>query len=133
MELIKWLDGYSVGIEEVDNQHKVLVEIINELFTQISQGKAKDNLNEIFDRLTEYTKVHFKDEEAMLVKFAYPDIISHRFEHNKFVKKLSEMKLEFDSSKITISLEILNFLKDWFINHILITDMKYSEYIKNQV
>ena len=67
MELIKWTDKYLVGIKEIDNQHKGLVVLINELFNLMSQGKAKDNMNEIFIHLTEYTKKHFYTEELMLI------------------------------------------------------------------
>lgn len=130
MELIKWTDSYSVGIEEVDNQHKGLVIIINELFSYMSQGKAKENLSDIFDHLTDYTKLHFSVEESMLVKYAYPDYEQHKFEHTKFIDKMNELKSDFQSGKITISLEILSFLKDWLINHIQHTDKKYSEHIK---
>jgi len=130
MELIKWTDQYSVGIKEIDNQHKGLVIIINELFSYMSEGKAKENLNEIFDHLTEYIKKHFFVEETMLVKYAYPDYDQHKVEHSKFIQKLNDLKSEFKSGKITISLEILNFLKDWLLNHIQHTDKKYSAFIE---
>ncbi|MBI9052823.1 MAG: hemerythrin family protein [Bacteroidales bacterium] len=130
MELIKWTDQYSVGITEIDNQHKGLVIIINELFSYMSNGKAKEHLNNIFDHLTDYTEKHFLVEETMLIKYAYPDYDQHKFEHSKFIEKLKSLKLEFESGKITISLEILNFLKDWLLNHILNTDKKYSAHIE---
>ncbi|MFC2104815.1 hemerythrin domain-containing protein, partial [Bacteroidota bacterium] len=72
MEIIKWSDDYSVGINEIDNQHKGLVIIINELFNLISEGKSKNKLEEIFNHLTDYTKKHFTAEEKMMEKFAYP-------------------------------------------------------------
>jgi hemerythrin len=129
MEIIKWSDSYSVGIKEIDNQHKGLVIIINELFTFMTEGKAKDNLEPIFEHLTEYTKLHFGVEETMLFKYAYPDLDQHKIEHQKFINKLESLKEDFKYGKITISLEILNFLKDWLINHIQHTDKKYSEHI----
>jgi len=129
MELIKWTDSYSVGITEIDNQHKGLVIIINELFTYMTEGKAKDNLNIIFDHLTEYTKLHFGVEETMLFKYDYPDLDQHKLEHQKFIDKLNNLKTGFQYGKITISLETLNFLKDWLLNHIQHTDKKYSEHI----
>lgn len=130
MELIKWNDSYLLGIEEIDNQHKGLVIIINELFNYMSEGRAKKNLTDVFDHLTEYTELHFGAEEMMLVKYAYPDYDQHKLEHEKFIDKLNSFKADFKSGKITISLEVLNFLKDWLINHIMHTDKKYSEHIK---
>lgn len=131
MELIKWTNEYSVGVEEIDNQHKGLIILINELFTLMSEGKAKSKLNEIFDHLTNYTKIHFKTEEIMLYKFAYKDLDSHKQEHKNFIEKLKDFKKEFETGKVTISIEILNFLKNWLINHICISDKNYSSYIKN--
>ena len=122
MELIKWTDIYSIGIIEIDNQHRGLVIIINELFTHMSEGKAKENLSEIFDHLTEYTQKHFMVEETMMIKYGYQDYEQHKLEHQKFVDKLKSFKSEFNNGKVTLSLEILNFLKDWLLNHIQVTD-----------
>ena len=130
MELIRWTDKYSVGIKEIDNQHQGLVIIINELFTYMSEGRAKNKLQDIFNHLTDYTKIHFRFEETMLVKYAYSEIDQHKAEHQKFIKKLENLKSEFLNNKITISLEVLNFLKDWLLNHILISDKKYSVHIQ---
>ena len=129
MEIIKWTDEYSVGINEIDNQHKGLVILINELFNLMSKGKAKDNLKEILDHITDYTKKHFLAEETMLIKYAYPDFEQHKLEHIKFVEQLNNLKSDFYSGKVTISIEILNFLKNWLINHIMHTDKKYSKHI----
>jgi len=130
MDLIKWTNEYSVGIEEIDNQHKGLIIVINELFSLMSEGKAQSKLIDIFDYLTDYTKKHFKAEEDMMLKYSYHEFDQHKLEHINFIDKLSELKEDYISNKITISLEILNFLKDWLINHILITDKKYSKHIK---
>lgn len=129
MEIIKWSEKYELGIKEVDNQHKGLVIIINELFTFMSEGKAKDNLESIFEHLTDYTKKHFFTEEAMMIKYAYPDYTQHKQEHTKFIEKLTSLKDDFSHGKATVSLEILNFLKDWLLNHIQITDKKYVPHI----
>jgi hemerythrin-like metal-binding protein len=130
MELVKWTDEYSVGITEIDNQHKGLVIIINELFELMSAGKARTKMNDIFDHLTDYTKKHFYTEELMLIKYAYKGLNEHKEEHKKFIEKLSGLKSELEKGDITISLKTLNFLKDWLLNHILISDKKYSAHIK---
>lgn len=130
MELIKWTDQYKLDIKEIDNQHYGLVIIINELFTLMSEGKAKDKLNDIFDHLTNYTKKHFSTEELVLHKYAYPDAEQHKGEHQKFIDKLERFKKDFDNNKVTISLEVLNFLKDWLLNHIQISDKKYADYVR---
>lgn len=130
MELIKWTDQYKIDIKEIDNQHHGLVIIINELFTLMSEGKAKDKLNDIFEHLTDYTRKHFSTEELVLYKYAYPDLEQHKGEHNKFIEKLEGFKKDFHNNKITISLEVLNFLKDWLLNHIQISDRKYADHVR---
>ena len=125
MELIEWKEIYSVGIKEIDNQHKGLVILINELFTLIMDGKATESLNEILGHLTDYTKMHFSVEEILMRKSAYPRLDEHKIEHVKFVEKLESLKSDCDSKKATVTLEILNFLKHWIVNHILVSDMQY--------
>lgn len=125
MELIEWSDKYLVGYNEIDNQHKGLVILINELYTLMTKGKSKENLEIIFDHLTDYTKEHFSMEEMMMKKYAYPDYEQHKLEHMKFVDRLNGFRSDFKNNKVTISIEVLNFLKDWLLNHILVTDKKY--------
>ena len=129
-ETLDAFNEYLVGIKEIDNQHKGLVIIINELFTYMTAGKAKEKLDDIFDHLTDYTKKHFSTEEIVLQRYAYPELDQHKEEHLKFIKKLEDLKSDFESNKITVSLEVLNFLKDWLLNHILVSDKKYAAHIK---
>ena len=133
MELIKWSSQYELGIEEIDNQHKGLVIIINELFSLMSQGKAKNNLDKIFDHLTDYTKKHFLAEEVMLFKFGYKEFDNHKDEHKKFVEKLNDLKKDMSNGDVTTSLKVLNFLKDWLLNNIQISDKKYSSFILSKM
>jgi hemerythrin len=89
-------------------------------------------VNEIFTHLKDYTEKHFSTEEKMLIKFAYKDFEQHKKEHAKFITKLNDLYKDFEKGKVTISIEILNFLKDWLLNHILISDFKYASCILNQ-
>ncbi|MFP4025395.1 MAG: bacteriohemerythrin [Thiohalospira sp.] len=130
MKLIEWTEKYALGIKEIDNQHKGLVILINELFELMSKGKAKNHLEDIFNHLTDYTKQHFFAEEKMMIKYAYAEFDEHKQEHQKFVEKLDALKADYEKGKVTISLEILNFLKNWLLNHIQITDQKYIPHIK---
>ena len=132
MEIIQWSEKYSVGINEIDNQHKGLVILINELFTLMSEGKAKANMEDVFNHLTDYTKKHFYTEEAMIIKYAFPEYKEHKSEHNSFIEHLSQLKEDFRNEKNAISVKVLNFLKDWLLNHIMISDQKYSPFITDK-
>ncbi len=129
MELIKWTEQYNTGITEIDNQHKGLVIIINELFELMSKGQARNKMDEIFDHLTDYTKKHFFAEETMLIKFAYKEYDDHKEQHTKFIDQLNVLKKDLINNNVTVSIKTLNFLKDWLLNHILVSDKAYSAHI----
>ncbi|MEZ5334566.1 MAG: bacteriohemerythrin [Methanolobus sp.] len=130
MALITWSDKYSVGIKEIDDQHKVLVGMINDLHAAMKNAKSKEASLEIINKMAEYTKFHFSTEEKYMQRFAYSDYPEHRLEHEKFVDKVLQFRDEYENEKAGISYEILNFLKDWLVGHIQITDKKYVDLFK---
>lgn len=130
-ELISWNDSFSVGIVEMDNQHKQLVAILNDLYALLQSKSSSDELGKVLSRLVSYTKKHFADEEEFIKKHSYPDVSSQIREHKAFVDKIQNFKNDYDSGKTTISVSITSFLKDWLMNHISISDKKYGDYINN--
>jgi len=127
MAFIKWNDQYSVGVEEIDNQHKGLVKLINKLFDAMSEGQANNILGEIINEMARYTQVHFATEEKYFALFNYPESNVHIDEHQKFVAEVIKFKTQFDNGNIILSIEIFRFLKNWLVNHILVSDKKYSQ------
>ena len=129
MPIINWDGKFSVSNEEIDSQHKNLVKLINDLFDSMRIGKSKDVLEDILTELIEYTDYHFKSEEEAMKKGSYPELPAHIKIHESFVKKILEFKKDLDEGNVYISLEIINFLKDWILDHILREDKKYINYI----
>ena len=128
MSLFEWKDSYSVSVDKYDNQHKKLIGLINELHAAMSSGKAKDALSKILDELITYTKTHFADEEAEFKKHSYPGYLVQKNEHEKLTNEVVKFYEEFKNGKTNLSIEMISFLKDWLLNHILITDKKYSTF-----
>jgi hemerythrin len=128
MALFEWDSSYSVSVAEIDKQHQKLVAMINDLNDAMKQGKGKDILAGIIGELFTYAGNHFANEEKYFDKFAYPAAASHKLEHNNFVKKVSEFKNSFDSGQLALTIEVINFLKDWLKNHIQGTDKKYGPF-----
>jgi len=126
MAFYEWQANFSVGVNEMDEQHKKLIAILNQLHDSMKAGKAAKEIGLIIDEMVEYTKFHFAAEEKRMTEKNYIGLASQKAEHAAFVKKAQEFQKEVNSGKLAVSLDVLNFLKDWLTNHILITDMKYS-------
>ncbi len=123
---IKWDNSFSVNIKEIDRQHQVLVDIINDLYESMSSGKSKSIMSKILDGLTDYTKKHFSYEEKMMDSYKYHGLSDQLKQHQKFVDKLTDMCDNFSNNKAVLSTELMEFLKDWLTNHIKKTDMEYK-------
>ncbi|WP_298684569.1 bacteriohemerythrin [uncultured Methanomethylovorans sp.] len=87
MRLITWSEKYSMNIKEIDDQHKKLVEMINELHDTMKQAKSKETSLIVINELVAYTQYHFSTEEKYMKQFGYSDHVSHKKEHEKFVYK----------------------------------------------
>lgn len=128
MSLITWSDRLSVNVSEIDRQHQKLIAMINDLDDAMRQGKGKTVLGKIVSGLISYTVTHFKTEENYFDRFGYAETEAHKKEHAAFVRKVSDFKSGFEQGKITLTIEIMNFLSDWLKNHIKGTDKKYSAF-----
>jgi hemerythrin-like metal-binding protein len=129
MALISWNEKYSVKVDSIDKQHKRLVDLINELHDAMMNKKAKDVLLKIIRGLVAYTSEHFGYEEKLFVENGYADSREHKKEHSEFIAKISDFQEKYEGGKLTLSMEMLSFLKDWLLNHIAGTDQKYSAFL----
>ena len=124
----EWSDNMSVGIAEIDEQHKTLVDILNRLFVAVVQRESNEITIEILDTLVDYTKTHFGLEEKLLQEAGYnpEEFAAHQREHRAFVEKISIAANKHLVEGKSVSFEIINFLKHWLQDHILVTDKKYA-------
>ena len=132
MGLFPWKSKYSVHVAEIDGQHKKLVALVNELFDAMCAGKGREVIGKAVDELTRYTQTHFATEERLMLSTGYPDYRIHKKEHDDFVAHVSQFQAELVAGKIAVTVEVSNYLKDWLINHILNSDMKYSTYFNEK-
>jgi hemerythrin-like metal-binding protein len=124
MDLIYWRDSYNVGNQRVDEQHKYLVKLINDLFQALGSKDANEKLKVIFIELVNYTINHFTMEESLMTAAKYSEIVPHKAEHLYFINKIKELKDKFNKGDNQAKLETLNFLKDWLLTHISCIDKK---------
>lgn len=132
MAFFVWDDKYSVGVREIDGQHKVLVDMLNQLYDAMQSEKSSDILGGIILKLVNYTKTHFATEERYFERFGYPDTLSHKKEHEKFTQKVLAFKSDFDSGRVSLSVSITSFLKDWLASHIQSIDKKYGPFFNSR-
>lgn len=125
--MFQWEEKYSVGIQSIDNQHKEIFKYLNELLQAMKDGKAENVTTQIILELAKYAKIHFQKEEFFFQRFNYPETVEHMREHQFFIEKVESFKSEFKAGKITLTFELLGFLKDWIDHHILEVDKRYME------
>lgn len=131
MGTITWNDSLSVKVLAIDQQHKKLVDMINELSDAMRSGKGRDVLSKIISGLILYTGTHFKTEEKYFDQFEYPEAEIHKKEHEAFVLKVLEFKKGFEKGDLNLTVEIMDFLSDWLQNHIKGSDKKYSQFFND--
>lgn len=131
-DFFEWSDAISVGVKEVDDQHKVLIGILNRLFVATAQRKGNEILAEILDALVEYARTHFELEERLMQDAGYNPVKleAHREEHRTFFARLGELSRKHALGGKPNSFEVVHFLKRWLHDHILVTDRGYAIALK---
>ena len=129
MPLMTWRDEYSVGVTEIDQQHRKLVNLINQLQTAVDYSTGEEFEREALDELVDYTKTHFSYEEDLMEQHGYPDFEPHRAQHQKMIKQVDEVLAEYAVDKEAAMNDALDFLREWLIKHINGTDKEYSSFL----
>lgn len=129
MPLFQWSPNLSVNIAEIDTQHKKLVDLINLLHDSMKEGKGKEVMGKILGDLADYTVYHFSTEEKLFEKYAYPEYARHKKEHEDLTKQVLDIKTKFTAGQTVLTMEVMNFLKNWLNNHIMQVDKKYSAFL----
>jgi len=131
MPLITWTEEYSVGIEEIDQQHKKLIRLTNGLYDAMKQGRGKDSLLLLLEELLEYTQYHFSIEEELFERYNYVAKEVHIKEHDHLKNKVQQLNVTIRTGKGVLTIEVFNFLKDWINHHILTVDRLYKDKLKD--
>ncbi|MDA3903465.1 MAG: bacteriohemerythrin [Desulfuromusa sp.] len=130
-QMFQWKDEYNTGVTLMDQQHRRLVDLINQLFQCMKDGGDRMLLGEVVDELVSYTVTHFRAEEEMMRKHKYPDFAAHQQIHKNFVEKVGAYAEKLKSGERLPPADIYNFLKDWLISHIEKQDRDgYGKYLQ---
>lgn len=126
MGLIQWKEEYSVGISKIDKQHKKIVTILNRLIAWQTKGGGDKEIEGILDDLQDYIREHFRFEEEYMLEHHCPGYEEQRNEHNWFIDRFFEAQKEYLKTRQLVSLNLVNFVWDWFSQHILKVDKRLS-------
>lgn len=127
--LFTWNDSYSVKVALCDSQHKKLFAIINQLAEAMRVGQAQDVMSRTVKELLDYTRTHFGQEEELLRKTNFPHLAAHQELHKKFVADVEALEKQTREGRSANSVQVLNLLRDWLVNHIQKTDRMYSAHL----
>jgi len=127
--MMEWSDEvYSVGIPEIDEQHKMLFNLVNTIHAAIYEHKGTQACVGVLEELADYTRVHFALEEKLMQQGHFPGFEAHRVLHHNLVKEVIALLEEIHAGHAKISFQLLHFLRNWLKNHILGEDKKYAEF-----
>ena len=126
-----WNPALNTGHAFIDSDHRQLVGMINALYNAIDSGKDQDVMAQVLSNLIAYTKVHFKREEAAMLRVGYQKFNEHKFEHDKFVLEVEQLKKTFDNGGTLNAIQIGQMLSNWLRNHIVKVDMQLAAVLGN--
>ena len=127
--LIAWSNDFSIGIDEIDDQHKLLFDALNRLWAAILERAGREAMMAIVEDLERYCRDHFTAEEAFMAATGYQDLAGHAAAHGLFVDRLAaEKKVVLAGGQL--SLDLVKFLKDWLASHIRVSDKAYAEALR---
>jgi hemerythrin len=130
MSLMTWNESMSVGVKVLDDDHKKLVGMVNELHDGILSGQRQVALGHVLDQLVSYTKIHFHREEGLFEKTGYALAAEHKKEHDELVKTAVDLQKRYKGGATSmLSLETMTFLKNWLGHHIQDVDKKYKTHL----
>lgn len=125
--MLNWDEQYSVGVKELDDQHKSMVDYINQIEKARTEGDDRTTVVKILNGLVLYTKDHFALEETYFKMFDYAKIDVHIQEHLSLIEQVEKLVYHFEIGKPPGLTEMMDFLKTWLIDHILGADKEYMQ------
>lgn len=131
MPLIRWSEKFAMGVPVFDEQHRRLVEMLNQLFDVASSGQGAAAILKLRQRLLQYAASHLRDEEAALREAGYPDIAQYKAEHIRYSTRIRELQSEVPDAATTRRL--MRFLKEWWLSHIQESNTDCAEYLAHLV
>ena len=133
MEPIQWSEKFSVGVEELDQQHQQLVKMLNRLIAKRETiDTHSETISDMLLAMTQYAKEHFKTEENLMKEYGYPGLEEQKQEHRTYRIKAVDFSTATILGIEAVPEILLAYLFEWWTHHILDEDMKYKQFFKEK-
>jgi len=134
LKIVAWSDTYATGIEMIDNQHKELVKLTNNLYRACLNGNesADTAFKEAITSMVEYVRIHFATEEKLLELINYPDCLIHKKQHEVMRLNILEAVEDYGKGVKFVPNNFARTLKEWIFSHIAVHDKAFAIYIHDQ-
>ncbi len=127
---MKWERIYEVGIRQIDSEHKMIVQFINDLELSLNKGNSERATLLVLKNLTDYVKIHFKNEEKIMKELGFLELSRHKRLHKSLVKQVSNILKDYKNGNPWSAKELIGFLQHWLVYHILEEDKKIGSLLK---
>ncbi|MBN1182981.1 MAG: bacteriohemerythrin [Bacteroidales bacterium] len=131
-KLVEWNKNFTLGIQEIDDQHQNLFGIINNLYNAVNEHKPQKQLHALLKELLDYTQYHFGTEEKYFDEFGFKESGKHINEHQSYTKKLTKLVKDVGSKKSKVSFDMMNFIGEWIEEHIENFDKEYVKLFQSK-
>lgn len=129
MVLVVWDDTMKLGVKQIDEHHERLVFILNDCYRALMLNDHRQELRDIVKELESYTRYHFRTEESLMKDAGYRESPHHGEAHQKFMASVCDFSARLEAGESFITIEVLDFLRDWLIQHILRTDRALAQHL----
>jgi hemerythrin len=126
--LIGWSDDFALDLPEIDAQHQVLFGLIADIWNAIVARSGRNDQLRLIGDLEDYAVQHFKEEELFMQATAFPKLASHKMAHDTFVRRIAAERAAIDGGSPSLSLDLLRFLQNWLVDHIMVSDREYARH-----
>jgi hemerythrin-like metal-binding protein len=129
-----WSSDYNVNIQAIDDEHKLLVSIIDDIAHSLQSHSSLQSqpITDSLHRLSDYIRTHFESEERLFLFNHYPEFTQHKDEHTKLLARIDNFEQRFKADQWTFNENMLLYLKDWLLRHIILYDCKFGNYYREK-
>ncbi len=126
---MEWKNSFSTGIKKVDDEHKILVNMIDRLEQAMNKGESEEVMGYVLKNLVDYAKFHFKSEEKIMANIGFPGLNRHRVLHKDLVNEIAGILIDLKKDRMWTIPELVGFLHHWLVDHIIGEDREIGRYL----